>query len=87
MILAFYHNKGSFAGFRPASEGAGARTGGRGKHTTGVFCIRIPLQKNLPPKNLRLLNFEPHPPRARSARNAFNPLAGIAFCPKKFWEN
>jgi hypothetical protein len=30
-----YQGVGSFAGFRPASEGAGARTGGWGKHTMG----------------------------------------------------
>src|SRR3989304_3192124 len=51
--VILFTGKGSFAGFRPASEGAGARTGGRGKHTMGFR-----YSPSLPAKNSASLFFK-----------------------------
>ncbi len=48
--------KGSFAGFRPASEGVGARTGGRGKHTTSILGFLV--LPSLPAKKFASLFFK-----------------------------
>src|SRR3989338_10587949 len=56
-------------------EGVGARTEGWASTLRMYSAFAFPSKRNLPPKNLRLLNFEPHPPRARSARKcAFPPF-------------
>ncbi|OGG40258.1 hypothetical protein A2118_03830 [Candidatus Kaiserbacteria bacterium GWA2_50_9] len=57
------------------------------KHTMGVFCICIPLQKILPPKTLRLLNFESalHNKEVREIPSA--PYAALRAARENFSEN